>query len=508
MKHEPVIIALDLGTTGNRAVAFSRSGGIVAQAYRRLTQHYPQPGRVEHDPIELYRTSLSALREVVGKAGAEQVHAMGITNQRETTIIWDRATGRPVHRAIVWQDRRTSAHCEALRSSRTAVKEKTGLIIDPYFSATKIAWILDAIDPDRRRSSRGELLFGTPDTWVLWQLTGGAVHATEPSNASRTMLFNIKKLEWDDELLGLFNIPAALLPHVYDSDTLFDVVDASLFNRSIPIAGIAGDQQASLFGQLGWDNRTIKATYGTGIFMLVNTGDTPRFTDNLITTVAWKRASQVNYALEGSLFMGGASIQWLQENLGIIDNPQATGSETIASARNEGVYFVPAFQGLGAPYWAPDARALIIGLSRKTDRTTIIRAAVEAMAYQVRDVVEAFLPAVGTLPRRIRADGGATRNEVLMQFQADLLGIPVVRSAVMETTALGVAGIAGIASGFWDEKSFAAIVNDERVFDPAPDRDREAYDRCYAGWKRAVQRSLGWAECICPQASELVNPNT
>jgi glycerol kinase len=404
------------------------------------------------------------------------------------------ATGQPVHPAIVWQDRRTAARCEALQSLRRVVKEKTGLVVDPYFSATKIAWILDAVDPDRKRSSKGELLFGTPETWVLRQLTGGAVHATEPSNASRTMLFNITTLEWDDELLGLFNIPAALLPQVYDSDTLFGVTDASLFNRSIPIAGIAGDQQASLFGQLGRDGRTVKATYGTGIFMLVNIGTKPCFYDSLITTIAWKRSSQVNYALEGSLFMGGASIQWLQENLGIIDSPQATGSESIAAARNEGVYFVPAFQGLGAPYWRPDARALLIGLSRKADRTTVIRAAIEAMAYQVRDVVEAFRQAVGGLPERIRADGGATRNEVLMQFQTDLLGIPVVCSGIMETTALGVAGIAGIASGFWSEKEFAAIVKDGRVFSPAPDRDRDLYESCYAGWKRAVERSLGWAE--------------
>ena len=494
MKSESVVIAIDLGTTGNRAIAFSRSGAVVAQAYRKLTQHYPQAGWVEHDPVELYRTSLSALQEVVEAVGSEQVHAIGITNQRETTIIWDRATGQPVHPAIVWQDRRTAARCEELHSSLQVVKEKTGLVIDPYFSATKITWILDEIDPDRKRSSRGDLLFGTPETWVLWQLTNGAVHATEPSNASRTMLFNITTLDWDDELLELFNIPAALLPQIDDSDTLFGVTDASLFHRSIPIAGIAGDQQASLFGQLGWDGRTVKATYGTGIFMLVNTGTTPCFHESLITTVAWKRSSQINYALEGSLFMGGASIQWLQENLGIIDSPQATGSESIAAARNEGVYFVPAFQGLGAPYWRPDARALLIGLTRKADRTTVIRAAVEAMAYQVRDVVEAFLPAVGSLPDRIRADGGATRNDILMQFQADLLGIPVVCSGIMETTALGVAGIAGIASGFWSEKDFAATVTDGRIFSPVPDRDRGLYESYYAGWKRAVERSLDWVE--------------
>ncbi len=493
MHQEPVVIAIDLGTTGNRAIAFTKSGSVAAQAYRKLTQHYPQAGWVEHDPVELYQTSLSALREVVEKVGTGQIHAVGITNQRETTIVWERSSGQPINNAIVWQDRRTSAQCESLRSSRSLVKDKTGLIIDPYFSATKIAWILDVVDPDRSRSSRGELLFGTPETWVLWHLTGGAVHATEPSNASRTMLFNISTLEWDDELLNLFNIPAAMLPEVYDSDTLFGVTDAALFNRSIPITGIAGDQQASLFGQLGWDSSTVKTTYGTGIFMLVNTGDTPRFTDNLVTTVAWKRASGVNYALEGSLFMGGASIQWLQENLGIIESPQATGTAEIAATSSDGVYFVPAFQGLGAPYWAPDARALLIGLSRKSDKTTVIRAAVEALAYQVRDVVEAFLPVTGALPGRIRADGGATRNEVLMQFQADLLGVPIVRSAIMETTALGVAGIAGIASGFWDEKSFAAVVKDDRVFTPVAGKKRKQFDRLYAGWKRAVERSLGWA---------------
>lgn len=493
MNNEQVVVAIDLGTTGNRAIAFSRSGAIVARSYRKLTQHYPQAGWVEHDPVELYQTSLSAFREVVGKVGARNVHAAGITNQRETTIIWDRSTGEPVYPAIVWQDRRTGAFCESLHASRSFVKNSTGLIIDPYFSATKIAWILDAVDADRSRSSRGELLFGTPETWVLWHLTGGVVHATEPSNASRTMIYNITTQTWDEELLELFNIPAAILPEVYDSDSLFGVTDASLFNRSIPVTGIAGDQQASLFGQAGWDGTTVKATYGTGIFMLISTGQTPLFAENLVTTVAWKREKTVHYALEGSLFMGGASIQWLQENLGIIDSPEETGSAAIAETVNEDVYFVPAFQGLGAPYWSPSARACIVGLSRKADRTTIIRAAVESMAYQVMDVVEAFLPVLSSPPGRIRADGGASHNEVLMQFQADLLGIPVVRSAIGESTAFGVAGIAGIASGFWEFRQFADLVRDEHEFTPVTGNKRRQFERFYTGWKEAVKRSLDWA---------------
>ena len=490
MKKEPVIIALDLGTTGNRAIAFTRSGSIAAQAYRPLTQFYPQPGWVEHDPAELFSTSLSVLREVISLTGNHTVHAIGITNQRETTIVWEAAGGKPVGNAIVWQDRRTADICETLQDSRQTVKEKTGLIIDPYFSATKLKWILDRVDPDRARSKRRELLFGTPDSWVLWNLTGGKVHATEPSNASRTMLYNITTLSWDHDLCSLFNIPPEMLPDVLDSDARFGVTDPACCNGSIPVTGIAGDQQASLFGQLGWDNRMVKVTYGTGIFMLANTGTTPLVSDRLITTIAWKRAAVVNYALEGSLFMGGASIQWLQDNLGIIDTPAATGTPAIADTRSDGVYFVPAFQGLGAPYWAPEARATITGLTRKADRNTIIRAAIEAMAFQVRDIIEAFIPVTGIRPLYIRADGGATRNEVLMQFQADLLGIRVIRSSVLETTALGIAGLAGIGSGFWDDGSFAATVGDDRSFTPIEDTLRHPFDELYSGWKQAIRQCL------------------
>lgn len=492
MSSSSVILAIDLGTTGNRAIAFTRSGAVAAQAYRKLTQYYPQPGWVEHDPVELYRTCRETIEEVIGTVGIRNIHAAGITNQRETTIIWERSNGRPVYPAIVWQDRRTAATCDNLAASKDTVKKKTGLIVDPYFSATKIAWILDKVDPERKRCARGELLFGTPETWVLWNLTGGAVHATEPSNASRTMLYNIISQQWDDDLLKLFRIPSTILPTVYDSDALFRATEVTLFGKSIPVHGIAGDQQASLFGQLGWDSKTVKATYGTGIFILANTGEAPLATDNLISTVAWKRDKTINYALEGSLFMGGASIQWLQDNLGIITSPEETGSDTIAKTAHDGVFFVPAFQGLGAPYWNPTARAQIIGMSRKADRTTLIRAAVESMAFQVRDVLEAMKPAGIPAPLQIRADGGASRNPVLMQFQADLLGIPVVCPAVSETTAYGVAGLAGIASGFWTDETFAATIMERKEYTPSGDPGNNLLDTVYARWKKAVEHCLAW----------------
>lgn len=498
VQHKQVIIALDLGTTSNRAIAFNSDGAIVCHAHRELTQYYPQPGWVEHDPVELYRTALEVLREAVDKTGAESVAAIGITNQRETSIVWDRFTGEPLYRAIVWQDRRTADRCEEIGPAAKEIKNKTGLMVDPYFSATKIAWILDRADPSRVRAGRGELLFGTPETWVLWNLTKKTVHATEPSNASRTMLYNIRTLTWDGELLNLFGIPAPMLPQVHNSDALFGATERSLFGRPIPVTGIAGDQQASLFGQRGFDGSTVKVTYGTGIFMMVNTADTPLYSDRLVTTVAWKRGGCTSYALEGSIFMGGASIQWLRDNLGIITTAAQSGSDVIASTGNEGVYLVPAFQGLGAPYWNSDARGLLIGLSRKTNAATIIRAAVESMAYQVRDVLEEFISASKAVPsfppsfRLIHADGGATENRILMQFQADLLGIPVIRSRNTEITSFGVAAIAAIACGFWDEKQFLSIVSDAETFTPNPSRDCALHERYYQGWLRAVKRSLDW----------------
>jgi glycerol kinase len=494
MKSRDVIVALDLGTTGSRAVAFAHDGSVQAQSYRRITQHYPNPGWVEHDPVELFGTARDVLSEVIGKCGAEFVKAIGITNQRETSILWERESGRPVCNAIVWQDRRTTGLCESLSGSGASVKEKTGLFIDPYFSATKAQWILDRFDKTRTRSSGGEILFGTPETWVLWNLTGGKVHATEPSNASRTMLFNIHGLQWDDELQKLFNVPSAILPRILDSDSCFGETASNLFGRAIPVHGIVGDQQSALFGQMGWDTRTVKATYGTGIFVLVNTAGRIAVSDKLISTVAWKTREGVNYAMEGSLFMGGASIQWLQENLGIINDPGQTAGAANRAAGNEGVYFVPAFQGLGAPYWAPDARALIIGLSRKANRDTIIRAALESMAYQVRDVLEAFTESAGYDLQSIRVDGGASRNDFLMQFQADLLGIDVIRPAVTETTALGAAGMAGIACGFWDKQTFASVIRPERTFSSTG--DKKHFDDMYSVWREAVKRSMGWEHII------------
>jgi len=487
-----VMLVIDLGTTGNRAIAFDRSGAIVAQAYRKLTQHYPQAGWVEHDPVELYRTCRETIIEVTKKIGIDAIHAAGITNQRETTVIWEKSTGKPVGQAIVWQDRRTSDACKALDSSQKLVREKTGLIIDPYFSATKIAWILDRVDPSRERCARGELCFGTPETWVLWNLTAGAVHMTEPSNAARTMLYNITTGKWDDDLLSLFRIPAALLPSVVDSDSRFGMISTALLGKEVPVFGMAGDQQASLFGQGGRDGRTVKATYGTGIFLLVNTGERPQMSNTLITTIAWKRNGIVHYALEGSLFMGGASVQWLQDNLGIIQSARETGSNEIAHTTSDGVYFVPAFQGFGAPYWDPDARAEIIGLSRKADRNTLIRASVESMAFQVRDVIEEFLPVLKAPPECLRVDGGATGNPVLMQFQADLLGIPVICSATAETTAFGAAGIAGIASGFWTEEEYAAAITDRRVFTPESTEVSSSCDMQYSLWKQAVAHCRSW----------------
>lgn len=490
MTREKVVIALDIGTTRTRAQAFSRRGTVVAESHQQLTMSYPQPGWVEQDPIELYHKTLVVLKSVVDQVGVGAVATVGIANQRETVLVWERATGEPVYPAIVWQDRRTTAWCNEHRAENAFIKEKTGLIVDPYFSASKLAWILDRVDPTRARAERGELLFGTPDTWILWMLSEKMVHVTEPSNASRTMLFNITTLDWDNELLKKFNIPRTLLPDVLDSDMLFGCVDSDICGGTIPITGILGDQQASLFGQMAWQERQTKATYGTGIFLLANTGSTIVTTDNLIATVAWRRSNEVCYALEGSLFMGGASVQWLQENLGIIDCPADADTPRIAAADNQGVYFVPAFQGLGAPYWDPGARGLIMGLTRKADRTTIIRAAVESMAYQVHDVFSALTTHCGMI-NELSVDGGATANKTLMQFQADLLGMPVKLSGRMEGTAFGAAGIAGIAFGYWSEKEFMALQTTEKTYTPGSKKQTAYAAANYAGWQDAVARCRG-----------------
>ncbi|MFZ5801673.1 MAG: glycerol kinase GlpK [Candidatus Omnitrophota bacterium] len=488
---EPVVIALDLGTTGNRAIAFTKDGRPVAQSYYEFPQIFPQAGWVEHDPAQILSTTLQALGDVLKTVGADQVTSIGITNQRETAILWDRRTGQPVHHAIVWQDRRTQDMCRALKAHAAKVKAKTGLFLDPYFSATKIRWMLEHVPDLRERAERGEILFGTPETWVLWNLSGRRIHATEPSNASRTLLFDLKTCAFDPGLLKLFGIPPAILPEVRSSDSSFGTTDPAIAGREIPILGILGDQQAALFAQAGWEQGVIKATYGTGIFVLTGTQEKMCRSDRLITTIGWKLGKKVTYALEGSVFMGGASLQWMRDHLKILS--KASESEAIAARLpdNDGVYLVPAFQGLGAPYWDPSARAVIVGLSRKATSDHLIRAAVEAMAYQVQDVIGAMHKAQGTAYRTLRVDGGASANNFLMQFQADISRVSIERPALVELTAFGAAGISGLASGFWKLEDYKALYRTDRVFRPA--MSEAAAARSYSKWKEAVTKSFGWA---------------
>ncbi|MCB4790252.1 MAG: glycerol kinase GlpK [Elusimicrobia bacterium] len=487
---EKVVVALDLGTTGNRAIAFSKTGAIAAKSYYEFPQIFPNPGWVEHNPMDILDTCIKTLKDVINTAGAANIDSIGITNQRETTIIWDKNTGRPVYNAIVWQCRRTEGICSSLKEHKKVIKHKTGLFLDPYFSATKIKWIFDNVGGVKEKALKGELLFGTPETWILWNLTGKKVHATEPSNASRTLLFNIKTLEFDDELLKIFNVPKNILPEVKDSDSLFGFTDTKITGAEIPIHGILGDQQASLFAHCGWEDGLIKATYGTGIFILTGTKEKLVKSGSLITTVAWKTGKTASYALEGSVFMGGASIQWLRDNLKIISSASET-EETAGSLNdNEGVYFVPAFQGLGAPYWDPDARGLLIGLTRKSSRANIVRAVVESLAYQAKDVMETMKKDLKDDFKVLRVDGGACANNFLMQFQADILSLPVERPKALELTALGAAGISAIGSGFWDRKDLVNIRNTERKFIPVMDKKKaEIY---YQKWKDAVERSKKW----------------
>lgn len=488
---EKVVLGIDLGTTGNRVMAFSADGEVRAKAYYEFTQIFPRPGWVEHNPREILDTALRALREVLAAVGAENVVSLGITNQRETAILWDRATGEPVYNAIVWQDRRTEPLCRKLSEYQRFVKNRSGLFLDPYFSATKIRWLLDEIPGLRARMERGEVVFGTPDTWVLWHLTGRRTHATDPGNASRTLLFNLQELRFDRDLLGLFEIPAAALPEVRDSDADFGATDPALTGRAIPITAVLGDQQAALFAHGGWQTGVVKATYGTGIFVLTNTLATPVASDSLLTTIAWKTGDEVNYALEGSVFMGGASVQWLRDNLKIIASAAETEALAAALPDNEDVYFVPAFQGLGAPYWDPTARGLLIGLTRKTTPAVIVRAVLESLAYQTRDVIAEMQHSAPFPMQVLRADGGASANAFLMQFQADLLQMPVERSAIIETTALGAAGLSGVCSGFWTRERFFQNKKNGRTFVPAV--ASEQAESLYSKWQEAIQRSLHWS---------------
>ena len=486
------IVAIDQGTTGTTVLVLDRRGRVAGRAYREFTQHFPKPGWVEHDAEEIWRVTLAVLRKACRAAGARgrDVAAIGITNQRETTMLWDRRSGRPVHRAIVWQDRRTSDHCEALRAAgaEDLVRRKTGLVLDPYFSATKLRWLLGHVRRAGERAARGELCFGTIDAWLVWKLTGGAVHATDPTNASRTLLYDINTRAWDPELCRLFEVPESVLPEVRPSSGSFGDVTPDVLGEPVPIAGIAGDQQSALFGQGCTEPGMAKNTYGTGCFLLLHTGARPvTSTHGLLTTVACDARGGPAYALEGAVFMAGAAIQWLRDGLGLL----ATAAESERHARSVddslGVHVVPAFVGLGAPYWDPEARGAVLGLTRGVTRAHLVRATLESLAFQIRDVADAMAADAGSPLQALRVDGGASANDFLMQFQADLLGLPVERPALVETTAVGAAQLAGLAVGFWrTPKELAAMRRKDRRFRPRmPAQRREAL---YRGWQEAVRR--------------------
>ena len=490
------VLALDQGTTSSRAILFDHGGAVAAVAQREFPQIFPKPGWVEHDPREIWASQIAVGTEVLARAqvAAADVAAIGITNQRETTVVWDRETGEPVCNAIVWQDRRTADRCDALKADgyEGLVRERTGLVIDAYFSGTKVAWILEHVEGARAKAVAGRLAFGTVDSWLVWQLTGGRVHVTDVSNASRTMLFNIRTLAWDDDLLNMLGVPSSMLPEVKASSEVYGRVASGLGLDGVPIAGIAGDQQAALFGQMCVAPGMAKNTYGTGCFLLQNTGTQPVLSENrLISTVAWKVGARTEYALEGSVFIGGAVVQWLRDGLGLIRSSGDVEALAATVPDNGGVYLVPAFAGLGAPHWDPYARGTIVGITRGTSAGHIARAALESIAYQVGDLLEAVHRDSGIALGELRVDGGAARNDMLMQFQADLLGVPVVRPQVTETTASGAAYLAGLAAGFWASPAeIAKQWQAERRFEPSmPASDA---DRLRGRWHDALGRSKGW----------------
>jgi glycerol kinase len=492
------VMALDQGTTSSKAVLFDQSGAVVAMDQHEFPQYFPHPGWVEHDPLEIWESQLMAARGVLDKAraSAADVVAVGITNQRETAVVWDRATGEPISRAIVWQSRQTAPLCEELRQRglEPEVRSRTGLVIDAYFSATKIRFMLDAVDGAQERAQRGELCFGTVDSWLVYKLTGGRVHATEYSNASRTLVYNIHQCDWDELLLSELQIPREMLPEVRDSSGVFGQVSAEWLGAEIPVAGIAGDQQAALFGQACYEPGRAKNTYGTGCFLLMNTGSEARVSENgLVTTLAWGIDGRVEYALEGSIFVAGAAVQWLRDGLSLVADAADTQAAALAVPDTGGVYLVPAFVGLGAPYWDERARGTIVGITRGTTREHLIRATLESIAYQTRDVVECLVADSGISLDVLRVDGGACRNDFLMQFQADVLGAPVQRPAVLEVTALGAAALAGLAVGFWSGKSeLESATGSSTYFEPRLGVAER--DALYQGWKRAVERSRHWVE--------------
>ena len=492
------VMALDQGTTSSRCILFDKKGTMCSVAQREFTQIYPQPGWVEHDPMDIWSSQLSVAVEALGKigAGVDEVAAIGITNQRETTIVWEKATGKPIYNAIVWQCRRTAKRIEELIASGYGqmIREKTGLIPDAYFSGSKIEWILQNVPGAKERAKRGELLFGTVDTWLIYQLTKGKTYVTDYTNASRTMLFNIHTLTWDDEILKLFGIPRCMLPEVKPSSSIYGYSEETLIGGSIPIAGAAGDQQAALFGQCCFEPGDVKNTYGTGCFLLMNTGtEAIRSANGLLTTIAAGTGDQVQYALEGSVFVAGAAVQWLRDELQLIRSASETEVAACAVADTNGVYVVPAFTGMGAPYWNPYARGMIVGLTRGAKREHLIRATLESLAYQTAEVLEAMEKDAGTKLRKLRVDGGASSNNFLMQFQADILDAEVIRPACIETTALGAAYLAGIAVGFWsDLDDIKTNWQKAQIFQPSMQtEEREAHLK---GWKRAVRCALAYTQ--------------
>ena len=495
MSKKKYILALDQGTTSSRAIIFNKRGEIAGTSQKEFRQIYPRPGWVEHDPMEIWGTQMGVAKEALESSfiDVDDIVSVGITNQRETTVLWDRKSGKPIYNAIVWQCRRTADICEALASDKdfkNYIEENTGLVIDAYFSATKIKWILDNVRGARRKAEKGDLLFGTIDTWILWNLTEGKTHATDFSNASRTMMYNIKKLEWDREILKKLDIPMSILPSVMPSSGIYGYTSSEILGRSIPVSGIAGDQQAALFGQACFKKGMVKNTYGTGCFMLMNTGDKlVRSKNKLLTTIAWGLNGEVEYALEGSVFIAGASVQWLRDEIKLIREASESEDFALKVSDTDGVYVVPAFTGLGAPYWDMGAKGVITGITRGTSNHHIIRATLESIAYQTRDILDAMKDDSGIGIKVLKVDGGASRNNFLMNFQADILGVKTLRPSVVETTALGAAYLAGLAVGFWKDKNeIEKNWKCSKTFSPKMGKKKR--EELYNGWKEAVKRSF------------------
>lgn len=492
--EQKYILALDQGTSSSRAIVFDHEGRICATAQKEFPQHFPKPGWVEHDPKDIWSSEASVIAEAITSMGINglNIAGIGITNQRETTIVWDAETGEPVYNAIVWQDRRTSEYCDSLKEQNLTgfIREKTGLIIDAYFSATKIRWILENVPGARARAEAGKLRFGTVDTWLLWNLTRGECHMTDVSNASRTMLFNIHTLNWDEDLMKLFGIPMSMLPEVHSSSEIYGYTKTTIFAHKVPVAGIAGDQQAALFGQMCTTPGSVKNTYGTGCFLLMNSGTKPiKSSHNLLTTIAWKIGDTVNYALEGSIFVGGSVVQWLRDGLGIIKSSSEIESLAMTVPDNGGVYFVPALTGLGAPYWDQYAKGTICGLTRGTTAAHIARAALEGIAFETMDIVNAMEHDAGIKLAELKVDGGASRNNLMMQFQADILGTKVIRPKVTETTAMGACYLAGLATGYWDSlDDIKRQWNADKVFEPLAPAEKVL--KLKVGWANAIGRTL------------------